>query len=103
MSVEAYNLSRTVFEQGQARTIARRVAADGLTTDTIVAGSSTLTAMFRRLAIRRTSQGFEVVHRYAGEWVGVSYPACVRKNLITARADLSAHVEKDADRRRDRP
>lgn len=69
--------------------------------DTIVAGSSTLTAKYRRLAIRRTSQGFEVVHRFAGEWLGVSYPACVRRNVVAARADLSAHVEKDADRRRE--
>lgn len=68
--------------------------------DTIVAGSMTLTAMRRRLAIRRTSQGFEVVHRFAGEWLGLTYPARIRGNLVAARADLSAHVENDADKRR---
>lgn len=69
--------------------------------DTLVSGSSILTAMYRRLAIRRTSQGFELVHRFAGEWLGVTYPARISSYLAAAQADLSAHVEKDADCRRD--
>ncbi len=82
--------------------IARPLSVDGLgTCDTIVAGSMLLTAMRRYLAIRRTSQGFEVVHRFSGQWLGLSYPARVRPSLHAALADLEAHVEKDADKRRD--
>lgn len=68
--------------------------------DTLVSGSSILTAMYRRLAIRRTSQGFEVVHRFRGEWLGLTYPARISSHLPAARADLIAHVEHDADKRR---
>lgn len=91
----------TIYQSGGSSKSATDAQALG-GCDTIVAGSQAVSPMFRLLAIRRTSQGFEVVHRYAGEWLGVSYPACVRKSLTQARADHAAHMKKDADRKRDR-
>lgn len=80
---------------------ATRSQIDAESSDTIVAGSLTITPLKRQLAIRRSSMGFEVVHRFGGEWVGVSYPARVRHSLRAACADLEAHREKDADRKFD--